>query len=87
MISPTKIPTKIAQPLILKLDDEIEEVTEEDNMEEEDTSVMDIQILNRQLEEAQRQAAEYFKQYKKKEKEVEMYKQKLKNIIAQRASK
>lgn len=87
VISSTKIPSaKIAQPILFQLDDEIEEVTEEDNSEDS-ASITDIAVLNRQLEEAQRQAAEYFKQYKKKEKEAEIYKQKLKNITAKRASK
>lgn len=48
---------------------------------------MDIALLNKQLAEARRQAAEYRKRLQKKEEEAEIYKQQLKNITAQRASK
>lgn len=48
---------------------------------------MDIAVLNRQLAEARRQAAKYRKQLQEKEKEAEIYKQQLKNITAQIASK
>ncbi|XP_032682302.1 GA-binding protein subunit beta-2 [Odontomachus brunneus] len=75
--------TKIAEPIIFKLNDEIEEVTEEDNLENPKT-VTDIAELTRQLIETQRQAAEYFKQYKKKEKEVEIYRQQIKNLTSQK---
>lgn len=75
--------TKIAEPIILKLNDEIEEVVEEDNLEDAKT-VTDIAELTRQLIETQKQAAEYFKQYKKKEKEVEIYRQQIKNLTSQK---
>ncbi|KAG7202149.1 hypothetical protein KM043_015831 [Ampulex compressa] len=78
--------TKIAEPIILQLDDDIEEVIEEDSTDNNEP-VMDIAVLNRQLAEARRQAAEYRKQLQKKEEEAEIYKQQLKNITAQRASK
>ncbi|KZC12262.1 PREDICTED: tankyrase-1 [Dufourea novaeangliae] len=79
-------PTKITEPIILQLDDEIEEITEDDNTDNNE-QVMDIALLNRQLAEARRQAAEYRKRLQKKEEEAEIYKQQLKNITAQRASK
>ncbi|XP_076162774.1 ada2a-containing complex component 3 isoform X2 [Ptiloglossa arizonensis] len=79
-------PTKMAEPIILQLDDDIEEITEEDNTDNNEP-VMDIAILNRQLAEARRQAAEYRKRLQKKEEEAEIYKQQLKTITAQRASK
>lgn len=75
--------TKIAEPIILKLNDDIEEVTEEDSLQHSKT-VTDIAELTRQLIETQKQAAEYFKQYKKKEREVEIYKQQIKNLTAQK---
>ncbi|XP_014470122.1 PREDICTED: GA-binding protein subunit beta-1 [Dinoponera quadriceps] len=75
--------TKVAEPIILKLNDDIEEVTEEDNLEDS-KAVTDIAKLTKQLMETQRQAAEYFKQYKKKEREVEIYKQQIKNLTAQK---
>ncbi|XP_076237921.1 ada2a-containing complex component 3 [Calliopsis andreniformis] len=79
-------PAKIAEPIILQLDDDIEEITEEDNTDNNEP-VMDIAVLNRQLAEARRQAAEYRKRLQKKEEEAEIYKQQLKNITAQRATK
>lgn len=78
--------SKITEPIILQLDDDIEEVIEEDNTDN-DEPVMDIAVLNRQLAEARRQAAEYRKQLQKKEEEAEIYKQQLKNIASQRKSK
>lgn len=75
----------MAEPIILQLDDDIEEITEDANADNE--PVMDIAVLNRQLAEARRQAAEYRKRLQKKEEEAEIYKQQLKNITAQRASK
>ncbi|XP_012276465.1 GA-binding protein subunit beta-1 [Orussus abietinus] len=75
--------TMTSEPMILHLDDDIEEITEEDNPE----PVMDIAVLNRQLAEARRQAAEYRKQLLKKEEEAEKYKQQLKIIVAQKAAK
>lgn len=82
-------PVKAAQPTILHLDDEIEEVTEEDNNSGDGNveQVMDIAMLNKQLVEARRQAAEYRKQLIKKEEEAEKYKQQLKSITAQAATK
>lgn len=79
-------PTKIADATVLQLDDDIEEITEDDNPENTEP-VTDIAVLNRQLAEARRQAAEYRKQLQEKEKEAEIYKQQLKNITAQIASK
>ncbi|XP_024946061.1 GA-binding protein subunit beta-2 isoform X2 [Cephus cinctus] len=80
--------TKVTEQRILHLDDEIEEITEDDNQGEDNTEpVMDIAVLNRQLAEARRQAAEYRKQLQKKEEEAEKYKQQLKSITAQAASK
>lgn len=79
-------PPKITEPIILQLDDDIEEVIEEDNVDNNEP-VMDIAVLNRQLAEARRQAAEYRKQLQKKEEEAEKYKQQLKNITAQRTAK
>ncbi|XP_035725375.1 GA-binding protein subunit beta-2-like [Vespa mandarinia] len=78
--------SKITEPIILQLDDDIEEVIEEDNTDNNEP-VMDIAVLNRQLAEARRQAAEYRKQLQKKEEEAEIYKQQLKNIASQRKSK
>ncbi|XP_071557761.1 uncharacterized protein Atac3 [Temnothorax nylanderi] len=79
-------PAKITESTILQLDDDIEEITEDDNPENSEL-VTDIAVLNRQLAEARRQAAEYRKQLQEKEKEAEIYKQQLKNITAQIASK
>ncbi|XP_076753991.1 ada2a-containing complex component 3 isoform X1 [Xylocopa sonorina] len=79
-------PTKMSEPIILQLDDDIEEITEDDTTDNNEP-VMDIAVLNRQLAEARRQAAEYRKRLQKKEEEAEIYKQQLKNITAQRASK
>lgn len=74
--------------MVLHLDDEIEEITEDVNSTEESSEpVMDIALLNRQLQEARRQAAEYRKQLLKKEEEAEIYKQQLKNMTAQKALK
>ncbi|XP_078050100.1 ada2a-containing complex component 3 isoform X2 [Augochlora pura] len=78
--------TKITEPIILQLDDEIEEIIEDDHTDTTEP-VMDIVLLNRQLAEARRQAAEYRKRLQKKEEEAEIYKQQLKNITAQRAAK
>ncbi|XP_033338921.2 ada2a-containing complex component 3 isoform X1 [Megalopta genalis] len=78
--------TKITEPIILQLDDEIEEIIEDDHTDTNEP-VMDIVLLNRQLVEARRQAAEYRKRLQKKEEEAEIYKQQLKNITAQRAAK
>lgn len=75
-------PTKITQSTILRLDDDIEEITEEDNPENNEP-ITDIAVLSRQLAEARRQAAEYRKQLQEKEKEAETYKQQLKKIAAQ----
>ncbi|XP_043515000.1 GA-binding protein subunit beta-1-like isoform X2 [Frieseomelitta varia] len=79
-------PTKITEPIILQLDDDIEEIIEDD-VTHNNEQVMDIALLNKQLAEARRQAAEYRKRLQKKEEEAEIYKQQLKNITAQRASK
>ncbi|XP_014601792.1 PREDICTED: GA-binding protein subunit beta-1 isoform X3 [Polistes canadensis] len=79
-------PSKITEPIILQLDDDIEEIIEEDNVDNNEP-VMDIAVLNRQLAEARRQAAEYRKQLQKKEEEAEIYKQQLKNITSQRKLK
>lgn len=68
----------------VQLDDDIEEITEEDNNEK---PITDIAVLTRQLAEARRQADEYRKQLQEKEREAEIYKQQLKNISAQIASK
>lgn len=76
----------MAESIILQLDDGIEEITEDDTTDNNEP-VMDIAVLNRQLAEARRQAAEYRKRLQKKEEEAEIYKQQLKNITAQRASK
>ncbi|CAD1469789.1 unnamed protein product, partial [Heterotrigona itama] len=78
-------PTKITEPIILQLDDDIEEIIEDDASHNNE-QVMDIALLNKQLAEARRQAAEYRKRLQKKEEEAEIYKQQLKNITAQRAS-
>ncbi|XP_066585043.1 GA-binding protein subunit beta-1 [Prorops nasuta] len=77
---------KLQDSIILQLDDDIEEITEDDTNDNSEP-VMDIAVLNRQLAEARRQAAEYRKQLQKKEEEAEKYKQQLKNIAAQRVSK
>ncbi|XP_071877489.1 ada2a-containing complex component 3 isoform X3 [Bombus fervidus] len=79
-------PTKMTEPIILQLDDDIEEIVEDDPTHDNEP-VMDIALLNRQLAEARRQAAEYRKRLQKKEEEAEIYKQQLKTITAQRASK
>ncbi|XP_017877190.1 GA-binding protein subunit beta-1 isoform X2 [Ceratina calcarata] len=79
-------PTKMTEPIILQLDDDIEEIAEDDTTDNNEP-VMDIAVLNRQLAEARRQAAEYRKRLQKKEEEAEIYKQQLKNITAQRATK
>lgn len=78
-------PTKITEPTVLQLNDDIEEIIEDDMGNSE--PITDIAILSRQLAEARRQAAEYRKQLQEKEKEAEIYKQQLKNITAQIASK
>ncbi|XP_020711613.2 ankyrin-1 isoform X2 [Athalia rosae] len=81
-------PIKTIEPGILQFDDDIEEVTEEDNSEDMNVEqVMDIAMLNKQLAEARRQAAEYRKQLIKKEEEAEKYKQQLKSITAQSTTK
>ncbi|XP_072744505.1 uncharacterized protein Atac3 [Anoplolepis gracilipes] len=77
--------TKVTEPTVLQLNDDIEEVIEEDSGNNE--PITDIAILSKQLAEARRQAAEYRKQLQEKEKEAEIYKQQLKNITAQIASK
>ncbi|XP_012173675.2 GA-binding protein subunit beta-1 isoform X1 [Bombus terrestris] len=79
-------PSKMTEPIILQLDDDIEEIIEDDPTHDNEP-VMDIALLNRQLAEARRQAAEYRKRLQKKEEEAEIYKQQLKTITAQRASK
>ncbi|XP_033196848.1 ada2a-containing complex component 3 isoform X2 [Bombus vancouverensis nearcticus] len=79
-------PAKMTEPIILQLDDDIEEIVEDDPTHNNEP-VMDIALLNRQLAEARRQAAEYRKRLQKKEEEAEIYKQQLKTITAQRASK
>ncbi|KAL6448965.1 hypothetical protein ACFW04_000594 [Cataglyphis niger] len=79
------LPTKITEPTILQLNNDIEEIIEEDP--ENSEPITDIAILSKQLAEARRQAAEYRKQLQEKEKEAEIYKQQLKNITAQIASK
>lgn len=76
----------MTEPIILQLDDDVEEISEDDTTRNNEP-VMDIALLNRQLAEARRQAAEYRKRLQKKEEEAEIYKQQLKNITAQRASK
>ncbi|KMQ96826.1 ga-binding protein subunit beta-2 [Lasius niger] len=81
----TNFPTKVTEPTVLQLNDDIEEVIEEDPGNSE--PITDIAILSRQLAEARKQAAEYRKQLQEKEKEAEIYKQQLKNITAQIASK
>lgn len=78
--------TKVEESTILPLDDDVEEITEEENSEISEP-VTDIAVLNRQLAEARREAAEYRKQLQEKEKEAEIYKQQLKNITAQITSK
>ncbi|XP_046465102.1 GA-binding protein subunit beta-1 isoform X1 [Neodiprion pinetum] len=81
-------PVKTVEPTILQLNDDIEEITEEDNSGDSAVEqVMDIALLNKQLAEARRQAAEYRKQLMKKEEEAEKYKQQLKSITAQTATK
>jgi len=79
-------PIKITESAVLQLDDDIEEITEDDNPENNEP-VTDIAVLNKQLAEARKQAAEYRKQLEEKKKEAETYKQQLKNITAQIASK
>ncbi|XP_078050101.1 ada2a-containing complex component 3 isoform X3 [Augochlora pura] len=81
--TPTQSKNVISPP---ELDDEIEEIIEDDHTDTTEP-VMDIVLLNRQLAEARRQAAEYRKRLQKKEEEAEIYKQQLKNITAQRAAK
>lgn len=76
---------KITDTTVLQLDDDVEEIIDENP--ENTEPVTDIAVLNRQLAEARRQAAEYRKQLQEKEKEAEIYKQQLKNITAQIASK
>lgn len=92
IISPPKRklirPIKTDEPTILQLDDDIEEITEEDNSTDGKVEqVMDIAMLNKQLAEARRQAAGYRKQLLKKEEEAEKYKQQLKSMTAQAATK
>ncbi|XP_063982411.1 poly [ADP-ribose] polymerase tankyrase-2-like isoform X2 [Diachasmimorpha longicaudata] len=75
-------------PILLKLDDDIEEIEEESlTTDSTEDQVMDIALLNKQLIEARRLAAEYRKQLQKKEEEAEIYKQQLKNITAQTTAK
>ncbi|XP_011305846.1 tankyrase-2 isoform X2 [Fopius arisanus] len=81
-------PPRQKNPILLKLDDEIEEVEEDSSTgETTEDQVMDIALLNKQLIEARRLAAEYRKQLQKKEEEAEIYKQQLKNITAQTTTK
>ncbi|XP_011881177.1 PREDICTED: tankyrase-2 [Vollenhovia emeryi] len=79
-------PIKIAESTVLQLDDDIEEITEDNNPENSEL-VTDIAILNKQLAEARKQAAEYRKQLQEKVKEAEIYKQQLKNITSHIVSK
>ncbi|XP_034944316.1 POTE ankyrin domain family member B [Chelonus insularis] len=77
-------------PLLLHLDDDIEQVTEDiNNCSNEDSikPAMDIATLNKQLIEARKLAAEYRKQLQLKEEEAEIYKQQLKNITGHKPSK
>ncbi|XP_015127492.1 poly [ADP-ribose] polymerase tankyrase-2 isoform X2 [Diachasma alloeum] len=81
-------PPKEKNPILLKLDDDIEEIEEESSAaDSSEEQVMDIVLLNKQLIEARRLAAEYRKQLQKKEEEAEIYKQQLKNITAQTTTK
>lgn len=81
-----KSPPKKIDSTVLQLDDDIEEINEEDGIADETEQITDIALLNKQLMEARRQAAEYRKLLEKKEEEAENYKQQLKNITSQRAS-
>lgn len=81
-------PVKSKHPILLQLDEEIEEIDEEQSLREIDEDpLMDIALLNKQLIEARRLAADYRKQLQKKEEEAEIYKQQLKNITAQATTK
>lgn len=82
----TSSPIKIPESAVLQLDDDIEEITEDDNPEYSEPG-MAVAVLSKQLAEARKQVAEYRKQLEEKEKEAEIYKQQLENITAQIASK
>ncbi|XP_033230594.1 ankyrin-3-like isoform X2 [Belonocnema kinseyi] len=76
-----------SEPVILRLDDEIEEIIDDDSVLEDNTEpVTDIAVLNRQLAEARREIAEYKKRFQKKAEEAEVYKQQIKNFTAQKAN-
>lgn len=74
--------TSKAAPMLLQLDDEIEEIFDDASTKE---PIMDVAELNRKLAEARREADEFRRQLQKKEEEAEIYKQQLKNLAAQKA--
>lgn len=77
--------------MILHLDDEIEEVTEEENNHQNSTpdaiEETDVAILSRELAKARKLVEEYRKALQKKAEEAESYKQQLRTLFAQRAAK
>ena len=78
--------SRLSDSVTLHPDDDIEEITEDDNgLEESIEPVTDIAVLNRQLAEARREIAEYKKRFQKKAEEAEVYKQQIKNFTAQKA--
>lgn len=77
-----KLLTPKAEPIILHLDDEADEIFPDGGSGE---PIMDVAELNRKLAEVRREADEYRRQLQKKEEEAEIYKQQLKNIAARKA--
>ncbi|XP_016839081.1 GA-binding protein subunit beta-2 [Nasonia vitripennis] len=83
-MSPMKktIMTPKTAPMLLQLDNEMEEIFDDNSNKE---PIMDVAELNRKLAEARREADEFRRQLQKKEEEAEIYKQQLKNLTAQKA--
>lgn len=80
-------PTKVPEPVILQLDEEIEEIAEDDNgLSDNVEPITDVAELSRQLAEARREIAVYKKRFQKKVEEAEVYKQQIKNFTAQKAN-
>ncbi|XP_058789298.1 GA-binding protein subunit beta-2 isoform X2 [Phymastichus coffea] len=77
-ITSVKKPVISKEPVLLQIDDDLEEVYEEEQ-------ITDVAELNRKLAEARKEAEEYRRQLKKKEEEAEIYKQQLKHLTAQKA--
>ncbi|XP_043470528.1 GA-binding protein subunit beta-2-like [Leptopilina heterotoma] len=80
-------PIKVPEPVILQLEDEIEEVEDDNNFSEDNSEpITDVAELSRQLAEARREIAVYKKRFQKKVEEAEVYKQQIKNFTAQKTN-